>query len=132
MLSLKQQKFCEYYVELGNATEAAKRAGYSKKTAYSQGQRMLKNVETQKYINELTANTKDKRIASADEVIEFFTSVMRNKEEATKNRLKAAENLAKRYGMDKPHEQAGEDNAGSPVFEFVFKDMTMKEDETEN
>lgn len=61
MLSLKQQKFCEYYVELGNATEAAKRAGYSEKTAYSQGQRMLKNVETQKYINELIANAKDNR-----------------------------------------------------------------------
>lgn len=61
MLSLKQQKFCEYYVELGNATEAAKRAGYSEKTAYSQGQRMLKNVETQKFINELAVNAKDSR-----------------------------------------------------------------------
>lgn len=61
MLSLKQQKFCEYYVELANATEAAKRAGYSEKTAYSQGQRMLKNVETQKFINELIANAKDNR-----------------------------------------------------------------------
>ena len=64
MLSLKQQKFCEYYVELCNATEAAKRAGYSEKTAYSQGQRMLKNVEIQKYVNELVANAKNERIAS--------------------------------------------------------------------
>lgn len=61
MLSLKQQKFCEYYVELANATEAAKRAGYSEKTAYSQGQRMLKNVEIQKYVNELAVNAKDNR-----------------------------------------------------------------------
>lgn len=132
MLSLKQQKFCEYYVELGNATESAKKAGYSGKTAYSQGQRMLKNVETQKYINELTATAKDKRIASADEVIEFFTGVMRDKEEATKNRLKAAENLAKRYGMDKPYEQQDTESGGQPVFEFVFKDMAMKKDETKS
>jgi phage terminase small subunit len=61
VLSLKQQKFCEYYVELGNATEAAKKAGYSEKTAYSQGQRMLKNVEIQKYVNELAVNAKDNR-----------------------------------------------------------------------
>lgn len=131
MLSLKQQKFCEYYVASGNATEAAKRAGYSEKTAYSQGQRMLKNVETRNYINELTVDTKDKRIASADEVIEFFTGVMRDKKEQTKNRLKAAENLAKRYGMDKPPEQQDNENGRQPAFEFVFKDMSMK-DENKN
>ena len=42
MLSLKQQKFCEYYVQSGNATEAAKKAGYSEKTAYSIGTENLK------------------------------------------------------------------------------------------
>lgn len=129
MLSIKQQKFCEYYVELGNATEAAKRAGYSEKTAYSQGQRMLKNVETRNFIEELTQSSKSARIATADEVLEFFAAVMRDKEEATKNRLKAAENLAKRYGMDKPSETCGDENGGQPTFEFIFKDMTMKDEE---
>lgn len=61
MLSLKQQKFCEYYVQSGKATEAAIKAGYSEKTACSQGQRMLKNVEIQKYVNELVVNAKDSR-----------------------------------------------------------------------
>ena len=37
----------EYLVDL-NATQAAIRAGYSEKTAYSIGQRLLKNVEVQK------------------------------------------------------------------------------------
>ena len=60
MLSLKQEKFCEYYVEFGNATEAAKKAGYSGKTAYSQGQRMLKNVEISNFIKEL-ANSECRR-----------------------------------------------------------------------
>ena len=36
----------------GNATEAAIKAGYSAKTARSAGQRMLKNVEIQKAIQE--------------------------------------------------------------------------------
>lgn len=44
MLSIKQQNFCEYYIELGNATEAAKRAGYSEKTAYSIGTENLKKL----------------------------------------------------------------------------------------
>lgn len=37
-----------YFTEKFNATAAAKKAGFSEKTAYSQGQRMLKNVEVQK------------------------------------------------------------------------------------
>ncbi|WLV25841.1 terminase small subunit [Aciduricibacillus chroicocephali] len=32
-LTLKQQKFADYYIELGNASEAARRAEYSKKYA---------------------------------------------------------------------------------------------------
>lgn len=100
MLSVKQQKFCEYYVELGNATEAAKKAGYSVKTAYSIGTENLKKPEIRNFIDELTATEKNKRMASAEEVLEFFAEVMRNENEMTKNRLKAAENLAKRYGLD--------------------------------
>ena len=45
MLSLKQKKFCEEYVISGNATDAAKRAGYSEKTAYSIGTENRKNNE---------------------------------------------------------------------------------------
>ncbi len=44
-MSPKQQRFAEEYVVDHNATQAAIRAGYSPKTAYSQGQRLLKNVE---------------------------------------------------------------------------------------
>tara|TARA_Y100000780_G_scaffold112139_1_gene101292 strand:- start:604 stop:1167 length:564 start_codon:yes stop_codon:yes gene_type:complete len=41
----KKEKFIKEYVVDMNATQAAIRAGYSEKTAYSQGQRLLKNVE---------------------------------------------------------------------------------------
>ncbi len=123
-LNTRQRKFCEYYVELGNATEAAKRAGYSEKTAYSQGQRMLKNVETRNYIDELLKTSKNKRMASADEVLEFFATVMRNKDETTKNRLKAAENLAKRFGLDK-NSEGNEKTDGKNVTEFVFTDTSI-------
>ncbi len=124
MLSLKQQKFCEYYVELGNATEAAKRAGYSEKTAYSQGQRMLKNVETRNFIDSLIKRYKSDKTASAEEVLEFFAAVMRDKSEAMKNRLKAAENLAKRYGLDKNSSSESNDDNDATAINFIFTDTS--------
>lgn len=44
-LSNQQDLFCAEYANCHNATEAAEKAGYSKKTAYSQGNRLLKNAE---------------------------------------------------------------------------------------
>ena len=46
-LSPKQEQFAREYLLDLNATQAAIRAGYSPKTAYSMGQRLLKNVEIQ-------------------------------------------------------------------------------------
>ncbi len=133
MLSIKQQKFCEYYVELGNATEAAKRAGYSEKTAREIGRQNLTKLDIQNYIKELAEPAQTARIANGEEVLVFFTEVMKNKKVGWKERIRAAENLAKRCGVDKPtsNQDSDTESKGQPVFEFVFKDMTMK-DENEN
>ncbi|PRY14361.1 phage terminase small subunit [Pontibacter ummariensis] len=50
MLKPKQDRFCLEYIKDQNATQAALRAGYSEKTAYSQGQRLLKNPEVQQQL----------------------------------------------------------------------------------
>lgn len=64
----RQEKFCvEYLIDL-NATQAAIRAGYSDKTAYSMGQRLLKNVEIQSRIKKMRDEYYDKTIMSAKEV----------------------------------------------------------------
>lgn len=55
-LTDQQRKFVLEYPKDFNATQAAKRAGYSMKTAYSQGQRLLKHVEIQAALSSLTAN----------------------------------------------------------------------------
>lgn len=48
----RRRLFVEAYLQTGgNATEAAKCAGFSEKTAYSQGQRLLKDVEVQAAIS---------------------------------------------------------------------------------
>lgn len=64
----RQEKFCvEYLIDL-NATQAAIRAGYREKTAYSMGQRLLKNVEIKSRIKKMRDDYYDKAIMSAKEV----------------------------------------------------------------
>lgn len=94
-MNVRQQKFCDYYLQSGNATEAAIKAGYSKKTAYSIGQRLLKNVEIENYLSEHRQKAHNSRIATAEEVLEFWAEVMRNEEISPKDRLRASENLGK-------------------------------------
>lgn len=51
-LNARQQQFCEEYLIDLNATQAAIRAGYSKKTANEQGARLLANVSIQEYVQQ--------------------------------------------------------------------------------
>ena len=95
-LNAKRQAFVDAWE--GNATAAALAAGYSPKTAYSQGQRLLKTVEVQEAIKAREAQWLAPTIATRRERQEFWTSVLRNEDEAMKNRLKAAELLGKSEG----------------------------------
>lgn len=51
-LNARQQLFVDTYLVTLNATQSALAAGYSGRTAYSQGARLLKNVEIQEAIDE--------------------------------------------------------------------------------
>lgn len=74
-LNDKQKQFCkEYLVDL-NATQAAIRARYAEKTAYSQGQRLLKNVEVQEYIRELMQKREQRTEITADKVLEEYAKL---------------------------------------------------------
>lgn len=98
-MTARVKKFCDEYLVSGNATDAAKKAGYSQKTGYSQGQRLLKNAEVSEYLEKRMQELQSAKIASAEEVLQYITSVVRSENEETKDRLKASELLAKRYGM---------------------------------
>lgn len=54
-LTPKQRKFAKGYVKTGNATKAAKDAGYSPRTAYSIGSENLTKPEIVSFIDELAA-----------------------------------------------------------------------------
>lgn len=102
-LKEKHKAFADFYIETGNAAESARRAGYSEKTARQQGARMLTNVDIAAYIEKRTKAEAEKRIAKADEVMEFLTAVMRGEvkdsfglEPSLADRKDAAKELAKR------------------------------------
>ena len=54
-LNHRQEAFCQSYARYGNATRAAKEAGYSEKTAYSQGHDLLKKPEVLQRVQDLQA-----------------------------------------------------------------------------
>lgn len=103
-LTTKQKKFCEYYLQTGNASEAARRAGYSEKTAPSVGAENLRKPQIHQYIAERQEKNDKEMIADSNEVLRFYTEVMRGNikdqfglEASLSDRLKAGDSLMKRY-----------------------------------
>lgn len=102
----------------GNATDAAIKSGYSPKTAKQIGQKLLTKADLKAYIGVELEKLHSSKIADAEEVMKYLTSVMRGehteevpilcgggcqklipKEVGAKERMKAAELLGKRYGL---------------------------------
>ena len=104
MLTLKQKAFADYYIECGNAAEAYRKAGYKNyKSAAVEASKALNNPKVSQYIEERQKQIEDSRIASAAEIMQYFTSVMRGEvkdqfglDAPLAERTKAAVELAKR------------------------------------
>ncbi|PKE57507.1 terminase small subunit [Macrococcoides caseolyticum] len=76
-LTLKQQKFADEYIKLGNIEQAAINAGYSKAYARGNAHKLVANVSISEYIENRLADLKSEAIADQTEVLEYLTSVMR-------------------------------------------------------
>ncbi len=103
-LTPKQKAFADNYIKLGNATAAAKQAGYNPKSARQIGTENLSKPSISAYIAERQKQIDDERIADVSEVLRFFSSVMRGEvkdqfdmEAAISDRLSAGKELMKRY-----------------------------------
>lgn len=94
----RQRRFAEAFATCGNAAQAAREAGYSERTARSQGQRLLTNVDILKYVRELQDQAAAGRIASMLQVRAFWSDVLNDPAEKTADRLRAGELLAKAAG----------------------------------
>lgn len=130
-LKPKELKFAEEWLKTTNATQSAIKAGYSERTAYSAGNRLLKKVDVKQYIDERLAEMQESSIADTNEVIQFLSSTMRGDipdqfglDPALNDRLKAAELLGKRYKLftDK-QEISGAD--GEPI-KVIFSNMNKE------
>ena len=121
-LTAKQQRFIEEYIVDCNATQAAIRAGYSEKTAAVIAAENLIKPKIKKAIDEHLTALRNKKLADAYEVEAYLTKVLRGESQSTtvvvegkgegitearllpkppdeRERLKAAEILAKRHGL---------------------------------
>lgn len=76
-LTAKQQRFCDEYLIDLNATQAAIRSGYSKKTAKQIGQENLTKLDIKEYIEKRMEEKEKELIADQDEVMKYLSSVMR-------------------------------------------------------
>lgn len=123
-LTEKQKRFVDYFIETGNKTEAARKAGYSEKYIHTNAAKLLQNTTVKAAIDERLAKMDAERTANSDEVMQFLTTVMRGELEeevvtsegtgdgrtktmivkkhvGVHDRLDAAKQIARRYGLDK-------------------------------
>ena len=120
-LTPKQKAFADYYIELGNATEAARRAKYKGNdvTLAAVGSENLRKPQIAEYIAKAVRPEEEKRIASAEDVMQFFSDVMNGKvkdqfglDASLSDRLKAGDALMKRYNAIKETESKNTFNEG--------------------
>lgn len=133
-LTEKQKKFCEEYLIDLNGTQAAIRAGYNPKTANNNASRLMVNDGIKEYLSELMNRKRKKRIATSDDVLAFLTDVLYG-EDDTRDRLKAAELLAKYHGLMAPQQLEVKTEVSVNIEQFNallvnVKHMTV-EDKTE-
>lgn len=130
-LTPKQKDFCEYYLQTGNAAEAARLAGYSDKTARVIGPENLSKPAISEYIAARRAEMDKTLIADSDEVLRFYSAVMRGEvkdqfglDASLGDRLKAGDSLMKRYAASGRSQDALERLDGLLK---EFKDATKPE-----
>lgn len=123
-LNVKQKAFADEYIKTLNARESYKKY-YKPKSdvvADSNASQLLRNCKVKKYIDDRMAQIDKSRIAEAEEVLRYLTSVMRGETQeetvvientgnglseariikkvpSEKDRIKAGELLGKRYRL---------------------------------
>lgn len=103
-LTKKERIFADEYVKTTNGTQSAITAGYSEKTASVTGSKMLRKPKVRQYIDAIMDERSKDTIATADEVLEYLTRVVRGEEKdafgldvSVADKTKAAELLGKRH-----------------------------------
>ena len=121
----RRQRFVEEYLKDLNATQAAQRAGYSPRTAKSQGQRLLTFVEVQSELQKRMQHLAKRNELDADWIIRKLQEEYEISSEEGKrsSAIKALELLGRHLGLfsDKPREDPTES------VEVVLKQIWQKQ-----
>lgn len=122
-MTVKQKRFCDEYLICGNAAEAARRAGYSEKTAGAIGIENLTKPAIKAYIQERQKQIESEKIADITEVMQYYTAVMRGEAKdqfdldvSVADRLSAARELMKRFERA---EGQKDDNTGITIINNI-------------
>lgn len=97
-MNARQKAFCEAYAETGNAAEAARKAGYSEKSARQQGRRLLTNADILQYVRELQNQAAAVRVASIVQVKAVLSDILNDTGARNSDRIKAGETLLRAAG----------------------------------
>ena len=140
-----QARFVDFYIQTANATEAAKKAGYSQKTANVIGYENMQKPEIRKEIERRLKELESKRIAETEEVLEHLTAVLRGEVKETlitnagkklvvpvreTDRLRAAEHLLKVQGAFR--DKVDVEVSGAELFVQTLQKVWDNADENPN
>ena len=102
-LTEKQKAFCREYVIDFNASQAALRAGFSKKNHEHIGWELLQKTTVQRYLKKLTVEQEEKAEISVQNIISDLTRIKKDCLNAEKPKhaeaIKVLELLGKHLGM---------------------------------
>ncbi|MEJ6463550.1 terminase small subunit [Fusobacterium polymorphum] len=118
----RQELFIQEYIKTGNATNSAIKAGYSKRTAKSIGQRLLTFVNIKKRIEELSQKIANNNIMTAKERQEYLTKLINSDDVKVSDKLKALDILNKMTG-----EYTQKVEVNGEIKTDPFKDLTTEE-----
>lgn len=118
-LRIKWKKFADEYIKTGNVYQSAINAGYSENYAKSDACKILEKPSVKAYVDKKLSELEAETIAESKEVLQYLTSVLRGETHdevyykteyggealgqvkvQNKDRLKAAELLMRRFGLN--------------------------------
>lgn len=126
-LTPKQERFVHAYAKSGNATKAAREAGYSELYADRQAAQLLGKSWVKKALAELTAKLARPTIATITDRQEWWTEVIRDGKAKLADRLRASELLGKSQGDFIENHRHGGPN-GEPLAAAVVVRITRPAD----
>lgn len=133
-LTVKEAKFIDFYIETGNQRQSVIDAGYKHKAPGALAQVLLTKLYIKNEIDYRLQKLEDEKIASAEEILKYFTGVMRGEikdqfglDAPLGERTKAAQELAKRK-IDIAQRVAGQKQAEVKISLVWDDEEEIKED----